>query len=107
MGIASAVVGLFGAISAAGGIIGYVKARSRVSLIVGVAAGALLGLCAIGLTRGSGSAALGSAFIALLLGGRFAKTWQRTRRLMPDLIMVIMSVLSVASVTIALIVSPR
>lgn len=107
MGIASAVVGVFGVISAAGGMIGYVKAQSRVSLIVGVAAGALLGLCAIGLARGSSGAALGSAFIALLLGGRFAKTWRRTRRLMPDLIMLIMSVLTVASVTIALIASPR
>lgn len=108
MGMVSAgVVGLFGVLSAVGGVLGYQKARSRASLIAGVSAGLLLALCAIGLTQGSRPAALGSLFVALLLGGRFGGLWRRKRRLMPDLIMFLMSVLTVVTVGATLLSSLR
>ena len=105
MELASVVVGMFGVLSAAGGMLGYAKAQSRASLIAGLASGILLVLCAVGLARGSAEAAYGSLVIALLLGGRFAGTWWRKRRIMPDLIMLIMSGLTTVSVIRALLAS--
>ena len=88
MDLVTSVVGLYGVISLAGGLIGYVKAKSTASLIAGSLAGIVLLVCAVGIARGSHTAALGSAVVALLLGGRFVGTWIRRRRVMPDLLMV-------------------
>ena len=82
------VVGLFGVFSLIGGVIGYVKAKSAVSFMAGSVSGLILLACAAGLMRGSVPAAWASLLIAILLSGRFLGTWIRTRRLMPDALMV-------------------
>ena len=72
------LVWLYGAIVLAGGLIGWIKARSQPSLLSGLAFGVLLGLCGlamwegrwIGLTTGAGLA-LG---LTVIMGIRFAKT---------------------------------
>ena len=84
------VVALYGIVSLVGGVIGYVKAKSIASLIAGTISGVLLLLCAYGIGQGVRAAAIGSVVIAAALGGRFAGTWRRTRRVMPDLVMAIL-----------------
>ena len=67
-----------------GGTIGYVKAKSRASLIAGVAFATLLGVAAGLLATGSPvfGAALG-VFSALALIGRFLPAFVRSKKLMP------------------------
>ena len=89
MDLAVVVVGLYGLFTVVGGIIGYVKAKSKASLVAGVVSGVILLACAYGMRRASPAAAMGSALVALLLGARFMSTWIRRRRVMPDLVMVL------------------
>ena len=98
MGIASIVVGCYGVFTLVGGVIGYLKAKSTASLIAGSISGSLLVVCAYGLGQGSRTAALVSAIVSVLLGGRFAGTWRRTHRVMPDLLMIVFSLVSLAAV---------
>ena len=98
MKIGVGVVAIFGLCSVVGGIIGYVKARSRASLVAGSASGAILLFCAYGLMQGSRVAAMISLLIALLLGGRFLGTWRRTHRIMPDVLMILLSLATLVSV---------
>ena len=91
MSVASAVVGLYGIFSLVGGVIGYLKVKSRASLAAGSASGIVLLVCAAGLRDGNRNAAIGSLLVALALGGRFAGTWRRNHRIMPDLLMVLLS----------------
>lgn len=74
----------YGVLVLVGGTIGYVKAKSRASLIAGVALGSLLGVAAGLLAMGSPvvAAALGLAS-ALVLIARFLPAFLRTKKLMP------------------------
>lgn len=92
------VVTVFGIFSIIGGCIGWMKARSAASLMAGTLSGGVLLFCAAGLRQGSTPAAIGALFVAAALGGRFAMTWRRTRRLMPDLVMVLFSVATLLAV---------
>lgn len=97
------VTAAYGLFSLLGGVIGFVKARSKASLIAGAASGVLLLGCAHAMHRhGSLPAALGALAVAGLLGARFTATWLRTRRLMPDLLMVLFSLATVLSVGVRL-----
>ena len=98
MGLAVIVVGCYGAFSLVGGVIGHVKAKSRASLIAGSISGVALLACAAGISQGSRAAAAGALLVALALGGRFAETWRRTHRLMPDLLMALLSLATLAAV---------
>ena len=67
-----------------GGILGYVKAKSRASLIAGLACAALLGVGALLLTTGSPRLAAGVGLVsALALIGRFLPNFLRTKKVMP------------------------
>ena len=98
MSVATIVAGLYGVFSLVGGVIGYLKAKSLASLVAGSVSGALLLACAYGMHQGSRAASTGALLIALALGGRFAGTWRRTHRLMPDLLMVLLSLATIAAV---------
>ena len=91
MNVAVFVVAAYGFFSLIGGIIGYAKAKSTASLIAGSLSGFFLVASAYGIARDVGAAYFVALIIALLLGARFFKTWFRTRRLMPDLLMIIFS----------------
>ena len=91
MDITASVIASYGLFSLAGGIIGYLKAKSTASLIAGSVSGASLLLCAYGIGQGSRLGVFGSLVIALALGGRFFGTWRKNRRVMPDLLMVLFS----------------
>ena len=94
------VVAIYGGVSLVGGIIGYVKAKSTASLVAGSICGVILLGCARAMMGGSRAAAVGSVVVALLLGGRFLGTWRRTRRVMPDLVMILLSAAALAAVGI-------
>ena len=104
MGMAAAAVAAFGLFTLVGGIIGYVKAQSRISLVSGSISGLLLWACALGIAQQSLFAAIVSIVITLLLGGRFANQWHRSRKLMPDLLMVIFSTATLLALAAGLIV---
>lgn len=87
---------VYGMFCGIGGVIGFVKAKSAASLIAGGFSGLGLLVCAWLLYRGNHAGALGSLAIAVLLGGRFLMTWLRTKKLMPDLVMVVLSAVTIA-----------
>ena len=93
MSLPAVVVVVYGLLTLIGGVIGYLKARSTASLIAGVTAGALLFLCAYGMTRGMVLASWGSLVMSAALGGRFTGTWMKHHRFMPDMLMVILSLI--------------
>ena len=92
MNVAAAVVALHGIFSITGGVIGYLKAKSKASLIAGSISGALLLLCAYGIGQGNRMALLGVLAVAFALGARFLNTWLKHRRVMPDALMVLLRV---------------
>ena len=102
MNMTFVIVSVFGLFSLTGGIIGFLKAKSRASLIAGAISGFALLICAYGISQGSGWAFFGSAFIAFLLGFRFSRTWLKNRRVMPDLLMVLLSLLTLIAVGMSL-----
>jgi len=102
MNIAVTVVACYGIFSGVGGVMGYLKAKSKASLIAGSISGALLLLCAYGIGKGSRSALFGSCAIALALGARFFGTWLKKRRFMPDLFMVLLSAATLITVGLLL-----
>ena len=103
MDVAVVVVMVLGLFSLVGGVIGYVKAESKASLIAGLISGVVLLGCAFGIAKGNRIASLVSLGIAFLLGGRFFGTWLKKRRLMPDLLMILFSLATLIVVGIKLI----
>ena len=82
------VIGLYGIVTFVGGVIGFIKASSRASLIAGGVSGVLLLACAYGMAQGVFAAKAVGAVLSVLLGLRFGMVWYKKRRLMPDLVMV-------------------
>ena len=96
------VISLYGLLSLVGGIIGYVKAKSRPSLIAGSVSGLVLIGCAYDLMNGNRMAALLAGLVAISLGGRFFIVWRQKRRIMPDLVMIVGAVITLAAASLAL-----
>ena len=102
MSLAVIVVVLFGAFTLVGGIIGFVKAKSKASLITGSASALLLFYSAHGISERVRAAYLIAIIVAAVLGVRFLSTWFKTRRLMPDFIMIILSSITIIVVAYGL-----
>ena len=94
MNLAVAVVAIFGVFNLIGGVIGYLKAKSSASLIAGSVAGVILLICAYGIAHDHRAAAITSLAVSILLGARFAGTWRRNHRVMPDLLMIALSLVT-------------
>ena len=97
-----AIVAFFGLFSLVGGIIGFFKAKSLASLIAGTISGLVLLASAYGISQGYQFATILSLVVAVLLGGRFLGTWIKKRKVMPDLLMVILSVITIISVAFSI-----
>jgi uncharacterized membrane protein (UPF0136 family) len=92
---------IFGLLTIAGGVMGYVKAGSTASIIAGSISGVLL-LVAAFLLPGQAVAGLTIAIIvSLLLAGRFLPAFFRTGKLMPDGMMALLSVLGIVFAVVA------
>lgn len=92
---------IFGILTIAGGIIGYVKAGSVPSIIGGSICGILL-LLAAWLIPENRVAGLAMAFIvSLLLAGQFVPKFMRTGAVMPAGLMSILSVIGIVLAVVA------
>jgi uncharacterized membrane protein (UPF0136 family) len=92
---------LFGVLTIAGGVIGYVKAGSVASIIAGSIAGVLL-LVAGFVFSEHRAIALATAFIiSLLLAAQFVPKFIRTGRVMPAGMMSILSVIGIVVAIVA------
>jgi uncharacterized membrane protein (UPF0136 family) len=84
----------YAALSAIGGLIGYVQVRSQVSLISGLASAALLLLGAwlwqAGAPWGAGLALGVTAALVVI----FIRRWMQTRKAMPAAVMIVAGVLA-------------
>jgi uncharacterized membrane protein (UPF0136 family) len=92
---------VFGVLTIAGGVVGYVKAGSVASIIAGSITGILL-LVAAFLLPEHRAIGLATAFIiSLLLAAQFAPKFLRTGRVMPAGMMSILSVIGVVAAIVA------
>jgi uncharacterized membrane protein (UPF0136 family) len=86
---------VFGLLTIAGGVMGYVKAGSTISLIAGAISGLLI-LVAAFLLPGNAVAGLAlGGIVSLLLIGYFLPAFLRTGKMMPAGMMAILSILGV------------
>jgi uncharacterized membrane protein (UPF0136 family) len=92
---------VFGVLTVAGGVVGYVKAGSVASIIAGSIAGVLL-LVAAFLLPEHRAIGLATAFmISLLLAAQFVPKFIRTGRAMPAGMMSILSVIGLVAAIVA------
>jgi len=99
---------VFGVLTIAGGVIGFVKAKSRASIIAGtIAGGALIFAGSVwfasepSATHTTIHLVVGLA-VSLALTARFAMTFRRSRKLMPAGLMALLGVLGLVVTTLAL-----
>ena len=92
---------VFGALTIAGGVMGYVKAGSVASIVAGSIAGVLLLVAALLLPEHR-AAGLATAFIiSLLLAAQFIPKFMKTGRIMPAGMMSILSVIGIIAAIVA------
>jgi uncharacterized membrane protein (UPF0136 family) len=93
---------VFGVLTIAGGVVGYVRAKSRASLIAGTVAGVLLLVSGylVG-TSGRNGLFLGLA-VSLTLALRFVGTYARSRKFMPAGLMSLLSIAGVVLTALAI-----
>jgi uncharacterized membrane protein (UPF0136 family) len=84
--MALSVLILYSLLVLAGGILGYAKARSRVSLFTGIGFALALGLCALGVVPHGLRVAMA---LQLILLGVFSLRFYKTRKFMPAGLLVI------------------
>jgi uncharacterized membrane protein (UPF0136 family) len=92
---------LFGVLTIAGGIVGYVKAGSVASIIAGSITGVLLLVAAFLLTEHRGVGLATALVISLLLAVQFVPKFLQTGRVMPAGMMSILSVIGVIAAIVA------
>ena len=79
---------VFGVLTIAGGVLGFVKAKSKASLIAGGISGALLVLAGwLMQTQGRSGVLLGLV-VSVLLSARFARAYEKSKKVMPAAMMV-------------------
>ena len=94
MQLAAAVTLIYGALTLAGGVLGYVRAKSRVSLIFGLAFGSALIFCGWVLLQGSTMVASWALGLTVLLASFFGFRFFKTRSWMPSGVMLILSLVA-------------
>jgi uncharacterized membrane protein (UPF0136 family) len=92
---------LFGVLTIAGGIVGYVKAGSVASIIAGSITGVLLLVAAFLLPQHRGVGLATALVISLVLAGQFVPKFLQTGRAMPAGMMSILSVIGVIAAIVA------
>ncbi len=85
-----------------GGLMGYIKAESGISLLVGGGSGIVLYVAARAINRGSRLAAYIALFVSLAIGIRFGLTYLSTMQVFPHLLMLILSVISIIACLLSL-----
>ena len=92
---------VFGVLTIAGGVIGYVKAGSVASIIAGSITGVLLLVAAFLLPEHRTVGLATALIVSLLLAAHFVPKFLRTGRVMPAGMMSILSVIGIIAVIVA------
>ncbi|MGV0024807.1 TMEM14 family protein [Phormidesmis priestleyi] len=82
---------IYGLLVAIGGLIGYAKAKSKVSLISGLVSGLVLVIAAYMTSNGSPNGLTLATIVAVILLIVFSIRWSKTKALMPSGLMAILS----------------
>lgn len=85
----------FGVVSALGGLMGFLKAKSKASLIAGAISGALLVTAGVLCRQGHEAGPILGIVVAVALVGRFGAVFARTHQMMPAGIMTILGAIAV------------
>jgi uncharacterized membrane protein (UPF0136 family) len=92
---------IFGLLTIAGGVMGYVKAGSVASIVAGAISGVLLLLAAFLLPQQLAAALILAAVVSILLASRFLPAFLKTGKFMPAGMMAILSVIGVIMAIVA------
>jgi uncharacterized membrane protein (UPF0136 family) len=92
---------VFGLLTIAGGLVGYIKAGSTASLIAGSISGLLLLVAAFLLPAHAVAGLTIAILVSLLLAGRFVPAFIKTGKLMPSGIMALLSILGIVFAIVA------
>ena len=93
---------IFGALTIVGGIMGFVKAQSKASLIAGGVSGVLLLLAGYLLTTNKYVGLGLGMVVSLALAGRFVPAFLETHKVMPAGMMSVLSVIAIILTGLAL-----
>ena len=88
---------IFGAFVVFGGVMGYVKAASKASLIAGSITGGLLLLSAFLIAREVTAGAILGIVVSLLLIGQFGPSLLKKVKVMPNLVVVVLGFVTVGT----------
>lgn len=92
---------IFGVLTIAGGIVGYVKAGSTASIIAGSISGLFLIGAGFLLPEHRAAGLIIAALVSLLLAARFAPKFFNTGKMMPAGLMAILSALGLIAAIVA------
>ena len=92
---------IFGLLTIAGGIMGYVKAGSVASIIAGAITGILLIVAAFLLPEHRAAGLATALIVSVLLAGQFAPKFFRTGRVMPAGVMTVLSIIGIIAAIVA------
>ena len=93
---------IFGLLTIVGGFWGYLRKKSRPSLIAGFILGVGLLACSIWIEREAVYASVSSLIICLVIFYRFFSVWSRTQKLMPHVPLMMLSFTGAAIAVIIL-----
>lgn len=94
---------LFGVLTIAGGVLGFVKAKSKPSLVAGSIAGVLLLIAAwLMQTQGRSGVLLGLG-ISVLLAARFGRAYAKTKKSMPAGLMALLGIIGIVLTVLILV----
>ena len=99
MDLAIAVVTAYGLFTLGGGIIGYLKAKSVPSIVIGSLMGLLLLYSAFRMRQYNPIASYVAIAISILLTVRFFFTWKKNHRMAPDFLMVLLGLITIMVVS--------
>lgn len=92
---------VFGLLTIAGGVMGYVKAGSTISLVAGAISGVLLLVAAFLLPGHVVAGLVIGGLVSLLLAGQFLPAFFRTGKMMPAGMMSVLSILGIVFTILA------
>jgi uncharacterized membrane protein (UPF0136 family) len=110
LGLVAAAVGftkvyyvVFAVLTIVGGIMGYVKAKSIVSIISGSISGIILIVCSILLRERPIVAGVLALIVSVLLAGKFVPDYVHKRAFVPGGLMALLSLVSIVATILVLI----
>ena len=96
---------VFGLLTILGGVMGFVKAQSRASLIAGGISGVLLLIAGWLMGEHRTGGLIMGLVLSVLLAGRFVPGYLKTKKFMPAGLMSILSVIGIVVLVAALVTS--